>query len=469
MGGLDALFKPRSVAVVGASPDPAKLGYVLLSNLLRHRFPGPVYPISLRHDTVLHLKAYRSVLDVPGPVDLVLVSIPAPGVAAVLEECGRKGVQAAVVISAGFREVGPEGQAREEEVRRVAARYGIRLLGPNCLGVIDTFHSLDASFAEGMPARWEVAVMSQSGAMGTAILDWSLWRGLGFSKFVSLGNMADVDAVDLLEYWRDDPQSRVIVGYLEGVGEGRRFMEVARTITRHKPVILMVVGTTALGAAAVSSHTGSLASTERVVDAALRQVGVVRALIMEEMFDFSLCFSYSPLPAGRNVAVVTNAGGPGVMTADAIERLGLRLAPLEQGTRERLRAALPPAASARNPIDLLGDAGSDRYQVALEAICQDATVHGVIVLLTPQAVTEPERTARVISNAAKLYEKPIFAVYMGGVAVSRGRDMLADAQVPVYFYPERAVRSLQAMVQYAEYRAALTEAERLREPAQPGG
>ncbi|HWO93221.1 MAG TPA: CoA-binding protein, partial [Dehalococcoidia bacterium] len=362
-----------------------------------------------------------------------------------------------VIISAGFREAGEAGVEREQAVLDIARRYGMRLVGPNSLGVIDALHGLNVSFSDGLPPPWEVGVFSHSGAVASAILDWSVQTRNGFSKFISLGNMADVTEVDVLRAWTADPEVRCAVAYLEGIRDGRAFFNAARDFTARKPLIAMKVGTTQGGRAAAFSHTGALAGSERVVDAALRQSGIVRALTMEELFDFTRCFAFAPLPAGPNVAIVTNAGGPGVMAADAVERLGLRLAGLSGETIERMRQGLPAAASLRNPVDLIGDADADRYRLALEAIAEDEAVHGIIALLTPQAVTEPEATARIIVNVAKVQDKPIMGVYMGGTVVERGRAILSGEHVPVYNYPERAVRSMEAMVRYADYRRSLAD------------
>lgn len=453
--GLDAFFHPRSVAVIGASLNPQKLGYFLVDNLLHERFPGHIYPVNIRGGTLLGLKVFPSILDVPGPVDLAVIAVP-PGVTSVaMDECGQKGVKAAVVITAGFKETGLEGRKREQELMTVARRHGIRVVGPNSLGIIDTFHNLNASFAESMPPRWEIALMSQSGAMATAILDWARGADVGFSKFVSLGNMADVTEIELLDYWAADRDTSVVVGYLEGISNGRAFLDAARRVTRHKPLIIMKVGRTSAGAAAAASHTGSLAGSDIVVDAAFRQTGVVRAETMEELFDFTRCFAYAPLAAGDRVAVVTNAGGPGVMATDAIVRTGLRLAELLPQTQRLLTEVLPEAASIRNPVDVLGDAAADRYEQALDAVLADPGVDGALVLLTPQAMTEPERTARIIISNARTSDKPVMAAYMGGVAVVRGREMLEAARVPVYNYPERAVRAMAVLAQYARYRRDL--------------
>lgn len=448
---LDAFFTPRSVAVVGASRNPQKLGYVLLDNLTRGGFSGPVYPVNPNAESVLGHAAYAHVDEIPGPVDLAVLTVPPAAVPAVIDECARKGVGAAVVITAGFRETGPEGAAREQEVRARARAGHVRIVGPNSLGIINTFASLNATFAESAPHRYDIAVVSQSGAMATAILDWARAIDVGFSKFVSLGNMADLDETDLLDYLRADPQTKVIVSYLEGFSGGRRFLDAARRVTAVKPLVIMKVGRSAAGARAAQSHTGALASSDAIVDAAFRQAGIVRAYTMEELFDYTLAFSFLPLPRGRRLAVITNAGGPGVMAADAVERYGMQLAQLSPVSSDRLAEGLPTAASSANPIDVLGDAAADRYQFAIEIALSDPNVDGVIVLLTPQAVTEPERTARAIMHLSRMHEKPVMAVYMGGDAVARGRLMLDAARVPAYHYPERAVRAMAALESYHRF------------------
>jgi acetyl coenzyme A synthetase (ADP forming)-like protein len=458
MRDLDRFFAPRSVAVVGASRDPLKLGYVLLDNLRRARFPGRVYPVNLNAEAVLGLTAYARVSDIPEPPDLAVIAVPAPAVRGIVEDCGRAGVRAAVVISAGFRETGPAGALAEQDLLAAAAAGGVRLIGPNSLGIINTFANLNATFAESTPFADEVAVLSQSGAMATAILDWARAIGLGFSKFVSLGNMADVDEVDLLDYLADDPQTKLVVAYLEGFSDGRRFFEAARRVTRRKPLVIMKVGRSAAGARAAISHTGSLAAPDAIVEGMFRQAGIARAYAMDELFDLTLAFSYLRLPAGPRAAIVTNAGGPGVMAVDAIERYGLQLARLSPVAQDRLAEALPAAASSANPIDVLGDAAADRYQAAVQIALADPGVDSVIVLLTPQAVTEPERTSRAVAHLARLHDKPVMAVYMGGDAVARARLMLDAQRVPAYHYPERAVRAMAALWAYARYRASLAPA-----------
>lgn len=449
--GLECFFTPRSIAVAGASRNPQKLGYVMLDNLIRARFKGPIYPVNPNAESVLGLPSYARVEDIAAPVDLAVLTVPASAVLPVIDECGRKGVKAAVVITAGFRETGAAGAARERELVERARAGGVRIVGPNSVGVINTFANLNATFAETAPFSYEIAVISQSGAIATAILDWARAIGVGFSKFVSLGNMADVNEIDMLDFLADDPQTRLIVGYLEGFSDGRRFMDVACALTPHKPLVVMKVGRSAAGARAAQSHTGSLAATDAVVDAAFRQAGVIRAYTMDELFDYTLAFSYLRPPRGNGVAIVTNAGGPGVMATDAIERYGLRLAVLSPLSRDRLAEGLPMAASSANPIDVLGDAPADRYQFAIQIALEDPAVDAIIVLMTPQAVTEPERTSRVITHLARTSEKPIMGVYMGGDAVARGRLMLDASHVPAYHYPERAVRAMAALERYGRY------------------
>jgi acetyltransferase len=454
---LEQFFSPGAIALVGASRDPQKLGYVLLDNLLRGRFPGSIFAVNPRTESVLGVEAFPSLEAIPHIVDLAIVVVPRDAVASIIQACGRKGVRAAVVITAGYRETGPEGLAQEEELIRCAREAGVRLVGPNSVGIINTFAGLNATFAETPPLQFEIALMSQSGAVATAVLDWARTTGVGFSKFVSLGNMADLDECDLLEYLADDPQTRLIVGYLEGFTDARRFLGIARRTTMTKPLVCMKVGRSAAGARAAASHTGSLAAADAVVDGAFKQAGVVRAYTMDELFDYTLAFAYLPLPQGRRIAVVTNAGGPGVMTADAIERYGLELARLTSASLERLAAGLPSAAARANPVDVLGDAPADRYRLALEVVLADEQVDGAIVMLTPQAVTEPERTARVVAHMARTSDKPVMAVYMGGDAVARGRIMLDQAHVPAYFYPERAVRAMAALARYHQYRRDMND------------
>ncbi|MBL7183720.1 MAG: acetate--CoA ligase family protein [Anaerolineae bacterium] len=448
---LEMFSCPQAVAVIGASRDRDKLGHGVLSNVIEHGYPGQVYPINPKADEVLGLKCYPSVLDVLGAIDLAVIVIPNKYVGAALEECGQKGVQGVIIISAGFREAGLEGVRMERELVAIAKRHGMRLIGPNCLGVIDTICPLDASFAAGMPPQGGIAFMSQSGALCTAILDWALAAGIGFSRFVSLGNKADVDEVDLLAAWEDDPHSQVILTYIEGLSEGREFMEVARRVTRRIPVIAVKSGSTDAGSRAVSSHTGSLAGSARAYESAFRQSGVLRAESIQHLFDYSLAFAYQPVLRGGRIAIVTNAGGPGVMATDALEREGLSLASLSRETIDALRDSLPAAASIYNPIDVLGDAPTDRYALALEAVLKDDGVNGVIVILTPQVMTKIEETAAAVGRIAAGCDKPVLGCFMGQARVGVGIKVLNEYKIPNYSFPERAVGALRAMLEYRRW------------------
>jgi acetyl coenzyme A synthetase (ADP forming)-like protein len=449
---LEPFFHPQSVAVIGASRDPEKLGYAVLANLQDGGYPGPLYPVNPKADEILGWKAYPSVLDIPDPVDLAVIVIPYRFVPAVLEQCGQKGIPAVVVISAGFREAGREGLEREYELIETARRYDLRLIGPNCLGVIDTSTPLNATFAAGMPPAGPMAFMSQSGALGTAVLDMAMAGRIGFSKFASLGNKADVSEIDLLEAWGDDPDSRVILIYVEGLPDGQKFIQVARRVTRHKPVVAIKSGVTASGSRAVSSHTGSLAGSEAAYKAAFRQAGVVRATSMEALFDYARAFAYQPLLQGDRVGIVTNAGGPGILATDALERTGLEIPRLSHGTVEALTDYLPGAASAANPVDVLGDALADRYRHAIRLVLDDPIVDGLIVIVTPQAMTEIEETAHAVGQMARESDKPVLGCFMGEARIEAGIDVLSQYGVPNYPFPERAAAALAAMSAYRRER-----------------
>ena len=445
---LESLFSPRSVAVVGASAEPGKLGYSILDNVLKFGFKGPIYPINPRAPEILGVKAYPRLIDVPGDVDLIVIVVPPPAVLPVMKDAATKGVKAAVIITAGFREAGAEGLAAERVVMEVARAAGIRVVGPNCLGVINTFAQLNGSFAPGMPAQGRIAFASQSGALLTALLDWAALYKIGFSKVVSLGNKADVSEIDLIRALQDDEETRVIAAYLEGITDGQEFMRTAREATRHKPLLIFKSGTTAAGSRAVSSHTGTLAGSEAAYVAAFKQTGAIRATTMGELFDLANAFAMQPLPAGRRLAIVTNAGGPGIIATDAAEKAGLQLSGFSPEAIAKLREKLPPTASFYNPVDIVGDALADRYDVAIGAVLPDPGVDGVLVLLTPQAVTEVEETARIIGKYAGQTEKPILASFVGGSRLVEGLKILREHNVPNYAFPEGAIGAFKAMADY---------------------
>jgi acetyl coenzyme A synthetase (ADP forming)-like protein len=450
---LEPFFQPKSVAIIGASASPDKLGHIVLKNAIDSGYKGTLYPVNPKGGMILGLPSFSSVRDLPRTPDLAVIVIPYPLVPDAVRDCGEKKVPAVVVISAGFREAGIEGMNREVEVMNLAREYNIRLIGPNCLGVIDTYTPLNVTFAAGTPPQGPIAFMSQSGALGTAILDWSLAGSrIGFSKFVSLGNKADVSEIDLMQAWADDPKTRVILAYSEGLPNGQEFMKVARQVSRKKPIVIVKSGVTSAGSRAVSSHTGSLAGSEQAYAAAFRQSGVLRAETMQDLFDYALGFAYQPLLKGDRIAIVTNAGGPGILCTDALERSGLSLARLEPETTFKLQEFLPDAASAANPVDVLGDALAERYEFALKHVASDPNVDGMIVIVTPQAMTEVEATARAVSDLAGNSDKPILACFMGEHRISVGVDLLAKYSVPNYPFPERAARAFAAMRDYRNLR-----------------
>ena len=449
---LEEIFAPQSVAVVGASPDPSRLGHRVLKNVIDNGYKGRIYPIHPTASAVLGQTAYPSVAAVPADVELAVLVIPPQHVLNVVEECGQKGVRGLVVITAGFKEVGGEGVKLEQQLVEIVQRYGMRMVGPNCLGVIDTVSDLNASFAALMPADGEIAFMSQSGAVCTAILDWSKEANIGFSRFVSLGNKSDVDEVALLQAWGNDPQNKVILAYLEGISDGPGFIQAAREVTKRTPVIAIKSGTTAAGTRAISSHTGSLAGSESAYESAFGQSGIIRARTMEQLFDFALVFAYQPLLTGSRIAIVTNAGGPGIIATDAIERAGLQMAEFTPSTISQLQATLPATANVYNPTDVIGDAKADRYRIGIQAALTDPNVDAVLVLFTPQAGSEAEATVEAMAELSANQSKPIVASFMGAYSIKPALKLLNQYKIPNYEFPERAVSALEAMWQHRRWR-----------------
>ncbi len=449
---LSFFFNPKSVAVIGASSNPEKLGFAVLRNLIESGYSkiGKVYPINPKDTEIAGLTAYKSVTEVPEPIDMAVIVIPYPYVPDALRTCGEKGIKGVVIISAGFREAGREGVEREREVIRIAKEYNIRIIGPNVLGILDTFTPINASFAADSPPQGPIAITSQSGALGTAILDWASAGSMGLSKFVSLGNKADVNEVDLLKEWGNDENTNVILMYIEELSAGQEFLNEAKKVSKIKPVVAIKSGVTQSGARAVSSHTGSLAGSEQAYHAAFQQAGVIRADSMEELFDMAIAFGYQPELKGKNIAIITNAGGPGILATDALERAGLSLARFENATIQTLEQTLPDAASAANPVDVLGDAFADRYKFALDTVAKDPNVDGLIVVLTPQAMTEIPETALAVTEKAKEIDKPILTCFMGDKRVSEGIKILTENNIPNYPFPNRAAHAFKAMAEYQE-------------------
>ncbi|MFH1401720.1 MAG: acetate--CoA ligase alpha subunit [Parcubacteria group bacterium] len=448
----DSFFSPDSIAVVGASSDASKLGCVVLKNIIQYGFKGKVYAVNPSIRTALDLVSYPKVTNIPDKVDMAIIVTPSRTVPEIMNDCGLKGIKGAVIISSGFKEIGPVGLELENKIMEIARKYNIRVLGPNCLGFINTHSSLNATFSSGMASKGNVAFMSQSGALCQAILDWSKNSGIGFSKLVSLGNKSDINESDLIEAWEKDDNTSVVIAYLEGITSGMRFRESASALTRKKPFIVMKSGRTVVGSQAALSHTGAMAGSDVAYDAIFKQTGVIRVNSMEEVIDFTFALAYQPLICGDRIAIVTNAGGPGVMATDAVERAGLKLSQFKKETVEKLRAGLPITANFLNPVDVIGDATPDRYKLALEAVLGDINVDGVLVILTPQAITDVENTARAVIDTASNYEKPILSSFMGGPTVDKGIKDLMKSRIPNYAFPERAVDSFKAMNRYRLWR-----------------
>lgn len=450
---LDSFFRPESVAIVGASQQVGKVGFEILSNMIRDGYAGKIFPVNPKTETMQGLKCFpdlESIGDVP---ELVIIIIPAKFVAGIMKQCVRVGAKAVIIITAGFKEVGDEGRKLEEEIASIARKGGIRIIGPNCLGVLDTGEKLNASFGGKLPKKGVTGYFSQSGALLTAILDMANATGIGFSKLVSIGNKADVDELDVIRAFSEDENTKVIAGYLENISDGNAFIRQVEQISHDKPILLMKSGGTGAGAAAASSHTGSLAGSETAYECMFARAGIIRCDSIKTQFDFAQAFSSQPLPQGLRVAVITNAGGPGIMCADAIEKEGLVFASLTKETEEKLAAVLPAAANVHNPVDVLGDALTDRYDFALETVIADENVDAIVVLLTPQAMTESGATAEAMVRISKgNHKKPIFACFLGAEKVAAGVEILREGDIPQYDSPEAAVKTIKAMCDYVRWK-----------------
>ncbi|MBN2271362.1 MAG: acetate--CoA ligase family protein [Sedimentisphaerales bacterium] len=452
--GLESFFNPRSVAIVGASRQEGKVGYEILANMIAAGYKGQIFPVNPKAEEIEGLKCYASLESIPDAPELVLIVVPAKMVPAVMQECAKVGSKAVVIITAGFKEVGEEGRALERQVIQAARQAGIRVIGPNCLGLIVPANHLNASFGGDLPASGGIAYLSQSGALLAAILDTANANGIGFSKLVSIGNKADVDEQDVMEAVADDAQTKVIAGYLESITDGNAFVREAERISHIKPILLMKSGGTQAGAEAASSHTGSLAGSEVAYESAFERAGIIRCDSIKQQFDYAQAFANQPLPAGSRVAVITNAGGPGIMAADAIEREGLTFAKLDEGTVKKLAEKLPAAANLHNPIDVLGDALADRYEFALDVVMDDSGVDAVLVLLTPQAMTEAAATAEaIVKVAGQRPGKPVLSCFLGAAKVRDGVGILRKGGIPQYDSPESAIDTIDAMTRYVQWRS----------------
>ena len=450
---LEPIFNPRSIAVIGASRHRGKVGYAIMRNLIMNEYQGKLFPVNPKADSVWGIKAYPSVLDIPDSVDLAIIMIPADLVEGVVEECGKKGVRGLVVITAGFREIGPVGEAREKTLKDLAKKYGMVLVGPNCMGVINTHPDvrMDATFAPTPPLQGHLSFLSQSGALGVAILDHAKNLQLGFAKFVSLGNKTDVSGNDCLVSWEDDPETHVILMYLENFGNPKNFVRIARALTKKKPVIAVKAGRTEAGGRATVSHTGSLGGSDIAADAAFTQTGVMRANSIEELFDYAMAFARQPLPKGKRVAIITDAGGPAIMCTDFLIQQDMEMATLSEATVESMRAWAPPEASLRNPVDLIASAGAEEYRKAVEAVMKDPNVDALIAIYVPPIVTEEVAVAQAIIEGAKAAKKPVLCNFLGRSEASPGFVELVRNSIPSYLFPESAARTIAMMYRHREY------------------
>ncbi|MCB0160178.1 MAG: acetate--CoA ligase family protein, partial [Caldilineaceae bacterium] len=447
---MDAIFSPRNVAVIGASEQEGSVGRTLLWNLISNPFGGTIYPVNPKRDNVLGIHAYDSVGDVPAQVDLAVIATPARTVPDIIEECVDAGVKGAIIISAGFKEIGEEGGRLEQEILAKARRGRMRIIGPNCLGVMSPLTGINATFAQGMARPGSIGFISQSGALCTAVLDWSIQENVGFSAFVSIGSMLDVDWGDLIYYLGDDHRTNAIVLYMETIGNARTFLSAAREVSLVKPIIVIKAGRTAAAARAAASHTGSLAGSDEVLDAAFRRSGVLRVERISDLFYMAEVLAKQPRPNGPRLTIVTNAGGPGVLATDALIMSGGRLTQLSEESLAALDADLPEHWSHANPVDILGDAGPERYAKAIEVVSKDKNSDGLLVILTPQDMTRPTQTAELLVSALKQPQyKPVLTSWMGGSRVAAGQNVLNRHNIPTFPYPDTAARVFNYMWQYS--------------------
>lgn len=455
---IDYIFNPSSIAVVGASQEEKKVGNAVVRNLLRG-YTGKIYPVNPSRTEILSLPCYPSVSAIPDRVDLAIIVIPAKAVPEALKDCAKAGVKGVVVISAGFKEVGGDGVAREREIVEIVRASGMRMVGPNCLGVMNTKNQMNASFAAELPPPGRVAFFSQSGALGVAIIDWAIENNFGFSKFVSFGNKADLNEIDFLEYFAKDSDTDVILGYIEDVVDGKKFLKVAEAVTKIKPVILIKSGATEAGARAASSHTGALAGSDRAFTEAFRKTGIIRVSGIQELFDTAEMFISKKTPRGRRLLIITNAGGPGIIAADTADSLKIKLEPMTKSSIDAIAEKLPPTASLYNPVDIIGDATSERYKVVLDQAIKDPVVEGICVILTPQAMTDVDNIAQVVISSANDTDKPIFATFIGGQRVKNAVNKLKQSRIPCFQDPTVAINAYGKLIEFVELKNKKTSEE----------
>lgn len=461
---LSYFFNPKSIAVVGASSTPGKVGYNVLKNIIDSEYSGKVYPINPTTKQILNYKTFKSVLDVPDEIEIAIIVIPAKYVNSVVEECGKKNIKGVVIITAGFKEIGGEGVQRERDLSAFAKKYKMRIIGPNCLGFIG--NQYNGSFAANTPKKGHIAMISQSGAMLTGLMDYSMDQAFGFSCNISLGNKADLDEVDFIEYLAEDPETKVILCYLESIENGEKFLKQVSKASRKKPIIILKAGISEAGARAASSHTGALAGSDIAYTLAFEKCGVLRAKTIEDLFDYGEIFLYQPIPKKNSFAIITNAGGPGIVATDSFERENLKFAQFTEPILHQLRNNLPQEAAIFNPVDIVGDASPERYEFTIKTIFglnssspqikiekEDVTTYGALIIMSPQAQTHPNDVAKIINNISKKYlaEKPIICSFIGGISVNEAANYLKQHHIPCYPFPEQGAQSLKSMVNYGEY------------------
>lgn len=458
---ISYFFDPKSIAIIGASSKPEKVGYNVLKNIVESKYKGKLFPINPKAEEILGFKSYKSVLDVPEEIDIAIFVVPSKFVNSIAEECGKKKIKGLVIITAGFKEVGGAGITREQELVKIAKEYDMRVIGPNCLGLIGV--NYNGSFAANTPKKGEIAMISQSGAMLTGMMDYSMDQAFGFSYNISLGNKADMDEVDFIDYLADDPNTKVILCYLESIEDGEKFLRVVPKAARKKPIIILKSGVSAAGARAASSHTGALAGSDIAYDLAFEKCGVLRANSIAELFDYGEIILFQPIPKKNSFAIVTNAGGPGIVATDAFEKEGLKFAQFSEPVLHLLRENLPAEAAIFNPIDIIGDASPKRYEFTIKTIFGlndkttqgsieevDITTHGALIIMSPQAQTKPTDVAKLIYDitSKSLSDKPIVCALIGGVSMVEATKYLKQHHIPCYRFPGRAAQSLKAMVRY---------------------
>lgn len=437
---LEKFFIPKSIAIIGASPNKKKLGYGLVENLIKAGFRGKIYPVNLTAKRILRLKVFSNVLNIKNRIDLAIIAIPAPLVPMALKECGQKKIKNVIIISAGFKEIGTKGLELENQLKKTAKRYKIKILGPNCLGILSSDDKLNASFAKGMIKKGKIAFVSQSGAICTSLLDWANAHQIGFSKFISLGNKTVLTEIDFLNYFKNDKNTKVILAYLEDVAKPREFLQIASKIAQIKPIFVLKPGSSKKAQEAISSHTGAMAQEEKIIKAAFKQAGIVQLNNLQQLFGLTKFYNYYDGLKGPNIAIVTNAGGPSVITVDDAEISGLVVKSLSQKTQENLRKTLPPSANVKNPIDVIGDADAKRYEVALNNVAVDPNINAIIVILTPQTTTEVKKTAEIIIKIAK--KKSVLVSFIGGQTIDYGKKLLTKKGIPFFDFPNQAVNVL---------------------------